>query len=179
MHAAGDPDVHAADRPGAEHHDGVALLDAEQFLGVYRAGERFGRRGLVIADVIGNPVEAINSEHLGRHDHVLGEPAVVLVSHRGLVVAHRHPALAAFVAFAARHRRDDLHAVPHLPFRAEGCVDPGADLDDLTGDLVTDGARRRQVLVAVVEDLDVGAARRTVRTRIFSSSGAHCGSGTS
>ena len=37
-------------------------------------------------------------------------------------------------------------------------VDVGADLDDLAGDLVADGARGREVLVAVVEDLDVGAA---------------------
>ena len=41
-------------------------------------------------------------------------------------------------------------------------VDVGADLDDLAGDLVADGARGSQGLVAVVEDLHVRAAGRAV-----------------
>ena len=47
---------------------------------------------------------------------------------------------------------------PTCPGRAVGRVDVRADLDHLAGDLVADGARGSQVLVAVVEDLDVGAA---------------------
>lgn len=59
---------------------------------------------------------------------------------------------------AARDRRDHLDPVTHRPVTAVGRVDVRTDLDDLTGDLMTDGARRRQVLVPVVEDLDVGTA---------------------
>ena len=115
MDAAGDPDVHAADRAGAEDDDGVALLDAEQLLGVDRARERLGGRGLVVADVVGDAVEPVDLEHLARDDHVLGEAAVVLVADRGLVLADRHPALAALVALPARHGRDHLRPVADLP----------------------------------------------------------------
>ena len=160
--AAGDPDVHAADRAGAEDDDGVAGLDAEQLLGVDRAGERLGGGGLVVPDVVGDPVEPVDLEHLARHDHVLGEAAVVLVADRGLVLADRHPALLALVALAARDRRDHLGAVADLPAAAVRRVDVGADLDHLAGDLVADGPRRSEVLVAVVEDLHVGAAGRAV-----------------
>ena len=51
---------------------------------------------------------------------------------------------------------------PTCPARAVRRVDVGADLDHLAGDLVPDGARGSEVLVAVVEDLDVGAAGRAV-----------------
>ena len=162
MDTARDADVHAADRAGTEDHDGVALLDAEQLLGVDRAGERLGGRGLVVPDVVGDPVQPVDLEHLLGHDHELGEAAVVLVADRGLVLADRHPALPALVTLAARHRGDHLGAVADLPVAAVRRVDVGADLDDLAGDLVADGARRGQVLVAVVEDLHVGAAGRAV-----------------
>ena len=158
VHAAGDPDVHAADRAGTEDDEGVALLDAQQLLGVDRAGEGLGGRRLVVADVVRDPVQAVDLEHLLRHDHVLGEAAVVLVADRGLVRADGHPALAALVALPARHRGDDLHPVPRCPAAAVGAVDVGPDLDDLAGDLVADRPRRGEVLVPVVEDLDVGAA---------------------
>ena len=140
----------------------VAGLDAEQLLGVDGAGERLGGRRLVVPHVVGDPVEAVDLEHLLRHDHVLGEPAVVLVADRGLVLADRHPALLALVAVAARHGRDHLGAVADLPVAAVRRLDVRADLDHLAGDLVADGARRAEVLVAVVEDLDVGAAGRAV-----------------
>src|SRR6185312_14531576 len=80
VHTAGDPDVHAPDRAGPEHDDGVAGLDAEQLLGVDRAGERLGGRGLVVPHVVGDAVQPVDREHLARHDHVFGEPAVVLVA---------------------------------------------------------------------------------------------------
>jgi len=49
VYAARDADVHAADRPRAEDDHGVARLDAEQLLGVDRAGERLGRwRGTIM-----------------------------------------------------------------------------------------------------------------------------------
>ena len=58
---------------------------------------------------------------------------------------------------------DHLGAVADLPAAAVRRVDVGADLDHLSaGDLVTDGARGSEVLVAVVEDLHVGAAGRAV-----------------
>jgi hypothetical protein len=154
--------VHAPDRAGAEDDDGVAGLDAEQLLGVDRARERLGRRGLVVAHVVRDPVEAVDLEHLLRHDHVLGEAAVVLVADGGLVLAHRHPALVALVAVAARHRGDHLRPVADRPAGAVRRVDVRADLDHLAGDLVADGARGSEVLVAVVEDLHVGAAGRAV-----------------
>ena len=64
VHAARDPDVHAADRAGAEDDDDVALLDAELLLGVDRAGERLGGGGLVEADVVRDPVQAVDLQHL-------------------------------------------------------------------------------------------------------------------
>jgi hypothetical protein len=162
VHTPRDADVHAPDRAGPEHHHGVALLDAEQLLGVDGAGERLGRGGLVVAHVVGDPVEPVDLEHLARDDHVLREAAVVLVAHGGLVLADRHPALAALVALAARHRGDHLGAVAGLPVGAVGGVDVGAHLDDLAGDLVADRARGSEVLVPVVEDLHVRAAGRAV-----------------
>src|SRR5690625_2289966 len=158
VHAAGDTDVHAPDRSGPEDDDDVARLDPEQLLGVDGAGERLGRGGLVEADVVRDPVEPVDLEHLAGDDHVLGEAALVLVAHRGLVLTHRHPALATLVALAARYGGDDLDAVADLPVGAVQAGDVGADLDDLAGDLMPDGARRAEVLVPVVEDLDVGAA---------------------
>ena len=92
-----------------------------------------------------------------RHDHVLGEAAVVVVAHRHLVRADGHPAPAALLARAARDRGDHLHPVARRPARHVR-----ADLDDLAGDLVAHDPRRGDVLVAVVEDLDVGAAGRAV-----------------
>src|SRR5690606_33805066 len=157
--APGDADVHAADGARTEDDDDVTLLDPEQLLGVDRAGEGLRGGGLVEADVVGDAVEPVDLEDLARDDHVLGEAALVLVAHRGLVLAHGHPALAALVALAARDGGDDLDAVAHLPVGAVQARDVGADLDDLPGDLVADGPRRAEVLVAVVEDLDVGAAR--------------------
>src|SRR4051812_30814776 len=96
------------------------------------------------------------------NDHVLSEPAVVLVAHRSLVLADRHPPLPALVALAARDGGNHLGAIADLPVAAVRCVDGGADLDDLSGDLVADRPRRSEVLVAVVEDLHVRATGRAV-----------------
>ncbi|MPM91836.1 hypothetical protein SDC9_138970 [bioreactor metagenome] len=154
VHPPGDPDVHAADRAGAEDDDDVALLDADLLLGVDRAGERLGRRGLVVADAVGDPVEAVDLEDLGRHDHVLGETAVVLVADRGLVLTDLHPALPALVALPAGDGGDRLHPVADR--EAAQCVRP--DLDHLAGHLVTHRRGAGDVRVPVVVDLDVGAA---------------------
>ena len=156
--APGDADVHAADRAGAEDHDGVAGLDAQLLLGVDRAGERLGGRGFVEADVVRDPVESVDLEDLAGDDHELREAAVVLVPDGRLVLADLHPTLRTLVAVAARHRGDDLDPVADLPLRAITRVDLGADLDDLAGDLVTDDARRGEVLVPVVADLHVRAS---------------------
>jgi hypothetical protein len=140
--------------PRPEHDDEVALLDADLLLGVDRAGERLRGRGLVEADALGDVVEPVDLEDRRRDDHVLGEAAVVLVPDGRLVLTDLHPALATLVAFAARHGRDDLDAVADL----EAAQRVRADLDDLTGDLVTHRGHPGDVRVAVVADLDVGAA---------------------
>ena len=149
--------MQAADRAGADDDDVVALADPGQFLPVEDAGERLGDRSLGEAQVVGDPVEPVDVEHRLRHDHVLGEAAGVLVAHRRLVGAHGHPAAHALVAHAAGDGGDHLDAVADLP-----ALDAVADLDDLAGDLMAHHLRRVHVLVAVLEDLDVGAAGRAV-----------------
>ena len=104
-----------------------------------------------------DPVEPVDGQHGAGHDHVLGEPARVLVAHRRLVRADGQPAPAALLARAVRDRGDHLHALAHRPAR-----DVRADLDHLAGDLVAHDLRRGHVRVAVVEDLDVRTAGRAV-----------------
>ena len=154
----GEVDVHAADRPGTHHDDVVALTDPGEFLPVDRAGEGLRHRRLRKADALGDPVETVDLQHGVRHDQILGEPAVVLVTHRRLVRADRQPARGAVRALTARDRRDDLDTVTRLP----APLDLRADLDDLTRDLVTHHPRRVQVLVTMVEDLHIRTARRAV-----------------
>jgi hypothetical protein len=113
---------------------------------------------LVEADVVRNAVQPVDLEHLLGDDHELGEAAVVLVADGCLVLADLHPALPAFVALPAGNRGDALDAVADL----EPALRLGADLDDLTGDLVTHRRDPGDVDVAVVADLDVRAAGRAV-----------------
>src|SRR5829696_1658476 len=131
--------------------------DAGQLLSVQDAGERLGHRRLGEADAVGDPVEATDREHLRRHRHVRGEPALVLVAHRLLVGADRRPAPAALPAGPVRDGGDDLDPVAGRPTGHSG-----ADLVDLAGDLVAEHPGRAQVGVPVAEDLDVGAAGRAV-----------------
>src|SRR4051794_3493450 len=150
---ASQPGVQAADRAGTEDDDRVTVADVHQFLRIDGARERLGHGGLVEADVVGDPVEPVDLQHLTRNDEELREAAVVLIAHRGLVLADRHPAPAALVALPVGHGGDHLGAVTGGP---AAHIRP--HLDHLAGDLVPEGARRAQVLVPVVEDLHVGAA---------------------
>jgi hypothetical protein len=179
VHPAGDPDVHAADRAGAEDDGEVALLDAQLLLGVDRAREGLGGARLVEADVVGDPVEAVDLEHLLGHDHELGEAAVVLVAHRGLVLADLHPALPALVALAARHRRDDLDPVARLPALPYAALTAAPDLDDLAGHLVAHRRGRVMFTWPLARIFTSVPQVEQLRTRIFTSPGPHSGSGTS
>jgi hypothetical protein len=152
---AGQADVQAADRAGTDHHHVVADPDPGEFLAVEHAGQRLGDGGLGEAQAVGHPVEAVDGEHLGGHDEVLGESAVVVVADRGLVGADGHPAAHAVRAGAARDRGDHLDPVTRPPFVHCG-------LGDQARDLVAHHARRDDVVVAVLEDLDVGATGRAV-----------------
>src|SRR5690606_38256875 len=95
--------------------------------------------------------------HLRRDDHVLGEPAVVVVPHRLLRVADGHPPAPALRARPVGDGGDDLDAVARRP-----AGDALAGLGDLAGDLVAHHPRRGDVVVPEPGDLDVGAARRAV-----------------
>ena len=153
----GQPDVQATDRPGADHHHGLALADPGVLLAVDDAAQRLGQRRLGERQPLGDAVDAADGQRLGRDAHELGEAAVVLVADRLLVGADRHPAAPALVAGAVGDGRDDLHPVAHRP--AAGAL---ADLDHLAGDLVAEHPGRAQVGVAGAPDLGVGPADRAV-----------------
>src|SRR5690606_11080965 len=87
-------------------------------------------------------------QHLGRDDHVLGEPAVVVVAHRLLVRADGEAARLAVGAGAARDGGDHLH--------------PLAGADHLAGDLVAHHPGRPDVVMVQLVDLRVGSARLAV-----------------
>ena len=73
---------------------------AGQVLPVEDARERLGDRRLGEPDRAGDAVEPVHRQHLGRHGHVLGEAAVVVVADRLLVRGRRSsPA-----AHGTRHR---------------------------------------------------------------------------
>ena len=157
------PDVQAADRPGADDHDVVARADAGELLGIDGAGERLGDRCLVEADAVRDPVEAVDPQDLVGDDEVLREAALVLVADRGLVRADRHPATEAVGTGPIGNRRDDLDAIADGPGPAvRRRAHVGPDLDDLAGDLVPHDPRRVDVLMAGAVDLDVRAAGRAV-----------------
>ena len=153
MHATRDTGVHAPDRAGAKDDEEVTFFDAELFLGVDGAGERFGGASLVEIDVVGDAIEAVYLEYLRRDDHIFRKTTVVLITDAGLVLADLHPPFAALVALPARDSGDRLDPIADLPVASH----LGADFDDLASNFVAHCRDSGDVLVAVVKDLDVGA----------------------
>ncbi len=146
--------------PGAHDDHVVALPHTGEVLAVEDAGEGLSDGRLGEAESLGDPVEPVDGEDVVRHDHVFGEPAVEVVSHRHLVGAHGHPAAPALGARTASDGGDDLDPVPGPPVG-----DVTTDLDDLAGDLVAHDAGRGDVVVAEAGDLHVGAAGGAVPGR--------------
>jgi len=153
----GQPHVQAADRPGPDDDHGLAIADPGLLLAVDHARQRLGHRRLGERQPVGDAVDAVDRQHLGRDAHQLGEAAVVLVADPLLVGADRLPAVPALGAGVVGDGRDHLDPVPQRP--AGGAI---ADLHDLAGDLVAEDPGRAQVGMAGAPDLGVGPADRAV-----------------
>ena len=146
--------MQAADGAGTDHDDRIALVDVGELLAVQHARKWLGDRRFRGLDVLGDAVDAIHRQDLGGNAHEFGESAVVVVADGFEVLAHGLEPAAALEAFAVRNSGDDLNAIAHAPR-----VNARPDLHDLAGDLVSHDAGQGDVGVAVVVDLDVGAAR--------------------
>ena len=150
-----EPHVQAADRPGADDDDGVALPHPRELLAVEHARERLGQRRLGEAQVLGDALDAVDRSTSRGTIRYSANPPRELVAHRQLVRADRLVPGEAVRAGAVGDRGDDLHAVPDGP-----AVYPVADVDDLAGDLVAHDLWRGHVRVPGPRDLHVGAAGR-------------------
>ncbi len=146
-----------ADGARADDEDGLPHLEIGQALSVEGAGEQFGDGGFFEGGTVRQDVDAAAADRLGGDDHVLLEPAVVVVAEGLELVAHAGHAAQAEFANAAVDNRAHGHPLPHgvpsLPLFADG--------GDLAGQLVAQHAGQLQELVAVVVDLDVRCADGT------------------
>ena len=147
--------VETTDRSRAEHDDDIALTDLRELLSVQDASERLREARLLERVVLGDAVDPVDVEHLAGHPHELGEASVVLVADGLELLADGVLTASAEVADTAGDRRDDLHPIPDRPV-----LHARAHLRDLSGHLVTEDSRQRDVVVPEAEDLRVRATCR-------------------
>ena len=122
------------------------------------AGERLGHRRLGEAETVGDAVEAVDGQHLGR-----ARPCTRRSRRRS--GSRSTPGWGRRSCCPRRHSAHCPHGIAAMTWtRSPGgpALDAVADLDHLAGDLVTHDPRRHDVLVAEPEDLHVGAAGRAV-----------------
>ncbi|OPZ91795.1 MAG: hypothetical protein BWY73_01005 [candidate division TA06 bacterium ADurb.Bin417] len=151
----GERGVHEADRAAAVDEHGVVGPDLQVVLAVDGAGEGFDEGAIQQGKVVGKLDERALPDRRRRHRQPLGEAAGEAVADGLRVGAEVVEAAAAHLAFAAADRGDQGDPVAH---GHAGVPDLRPDLEDPAGDLVAGDGRRRDVLVAMQVDADVGAA---------------------
>jgi hypothetical protein len=127
----------------------------DELLGIESTSQRLRYRCFVIADVIGNLVDAVDLEdRLGNH-HFFSKPTRVLIPHRCLIDTDSHSIGLAGPTFAAGNSSNDLNAVS--PSEARHRL---ANFHNFARYFVTDDLRRGESRMAMKEDFCVRAAGR-------------------
>ena len=143
--------MHTARRPGADHQHRVPLADHRAFLRIDAAGEQFGHTCFLKREVVRDSVDKAIFHDVYRRDDILGKPARACVTDTRLRVDADvpHVVFAVFAFTASVARRNANPVTDRITGRSL------AQLDDRTGNLVTDNPRKCRPWIPFGEDSQV------------------------